>query len=141
MHHYLSISLDMSVAVAEAEPTHSVLADTTNSLPTTLEHDEVVDLATIKEALLETHAVDEPASADEDAAPQAEDVKAEADESALSAELVALVNGEQDAVHEVVEVRVVLPILRAYAAHTSPLAVLTGHRRRRAKDRCRACCG
>ena len=134
----------MSVAVAEGEPAIPVLADTTNSLHTTPEpskQEEAVDLAAGKEAAVEAHVEAESTGAVEDAQEATlspEETQVEVDENA---EAVALVNGAKDAVHENGEVRILLLALHSYVAHVWHRAVLAGHRRRRAEDRCRTRCG
>ena len=132
----------MSVAVAEGEPAIPVLADTTNSLHTTPEpskQEEAVDLAAGKEVAVEAHVEEEPTGAVEEA--QEATLSLEETQVDENAEAVALVNGAKDAVHENGEVRILLLALHSYVAHVWHRAVLAGHRRRRAEDRCRTRCG
>ena len=132
----------MSVAVAEGEPAIPVLADTTNPLHTTPEpskQEEAVDLAAGKEVAVEAHVEEEPTGAVEEA--QEATLSLEETQVDENAEAVALVNGAKDAVHENGEVRILLLALHSYVAHVWHRAVLAGHRRRRAEDRCRIRCG
>ena len=132
----------MSVAVAEGEPAIPVLADTTNSLHTTPEpskQEEAVHLAAGKEVAVEAHVEEEPTGAVEEA--QEATLSLEETQVDENAEAVALVNGAKDAVHENGEVRILLLALHSYVAHVWHRAVLAGHRRRRAEDRCRTRCG
>ncbi|KAH9928599.1 uncharacterized protein B0H18DRAFT_1210133 [Fomitopsis serialis] len=122
----------MSVTVAEGEPTISVLADATNAPHTTYETGklEETDLAVDKQpdvdapvAVELTEAAAEPEKASE----IAEEVRAEVDEDALSAEPVTLMNGEKDEVHENGEADVGEPEIDAKAAVADATASDASH--------------